>query len=65
VTLDEARALIGNAVVYLPSRAHIGVSGGQLEEGVITSVNDAYVFVRYGADKHSKATVAEDLVTVP
>ena len=31
------------------------------EEGVITSVTGAFVFVRYGADVHSKATRPEDL----
>ena len=51
MTLDEARSLIGNAVVYRPL-------GGPVEQGVITSVNDYFVFVRYGADTHSKATPA-------
>jgi len=31
------------------------------EYGVITSFNDSYVFVRYGADTHSKATRRQDL----
>jgi hypothetical protein len=31
------------------------------EEGVITSFNMRYVFVRYGADVQSKATRREDL----
>ncbi len=54
MTLDEARELIGNAVVYRPF-------GGPVEQGVITSVNDYFVFVRYGADLHSKATRAGQL----
>jgi hypothetical protein len=48
---------IGRAVVYTGRR----YPGGALEEGVITSFNDYRVFVRYGADKHSKATSRADL----
>jgi hypothetical protein len=48
---------IGRAVVYNGNR----YPGGKLEEGVITSFNDYCVFVRYGADKGSKATSREDL----
>lgn len=32
-----------------------------MEEGVITSFNDAVIFVRYRGDNHSKATSREDL----
>ena len=49
---------IGRAVVYTGHRRY---PGGKLEEGVITSFNDYSVFVRYGADKHSKATSRADL----
>lgn len=31
------------------------------EEGVITSFNHFYIFVRYGSDKQSKATKRENL----
>jgi hypothetical protein len=52
MTLDEAAANIGRNVVYRP----LG------EEGVITSVNNSYVFVRYRGDLvASKATCADDL----
>lgn len=54
MTLGEARDAIGQVVVYRPG-------GGGLETGVVTSVGDAFVFVRYGADRHSKATRPEDL----
>jgi hypothetical protein len=54
MTLDEARANIGAAVVY---SAH----PDRREDGTITSVNEQYVFVRYLGDKHSKATMPEDL----
>jgi len=58
VTLDEARALVGHRVVY-----H-AYPGALVEEGTITSVGDALVFVRYGADTGSKATRPEDLEPV-
>jgi hypothetical protein len=48
---------IGRAVVYTGNR----YPGGKLEEGVITSFHERAVFVRYGADKHSKATSHADL----
>jgi hypothetical protein len=48
---------IGRAVVYTGNR----FPGGKLEEGIITSFHDHAVFVRYGADKHSKATLRADL----
>ena len=38
-----------------------GCSKDQNELGVITSVNETYVFVRYGNDINSKATRPEDL----
>lgn len=49
MTLDEARANIGNGVVYTP--AH----GFAAEQGVITGVSEEWVFVRYGISG-SKAT---------
>ncbi len=45
---------IGHAVVYMRGNP-------PFDEGVITSFNDSYVFVRYGKDKHSKATHRADL----
>lgn len=54
LTLDIARQNVGRGVIYRP-----GV--GQPEAGVITSVNDTHVFVRYGADRGSKATRPSDL----
>ena len=44
ITLDEAREHIGEEVVYLSP------DGVICEPGVITSVNTAYVFVRYGVN---------------
>lgn len=57
-TLSEASELVGRKVVY---RAPHNQPDGPCEEGVITSVNDTYIFVRYGSDVGSKATRAEDL----
>jgi hypothetical protein len=51
MTLDEARQHIGDGVVYRSG-------DGAAEDGVITSVSDRYVFVRYACPCHggSKAT---------
>jgi hypothetical protein len=56
ITLAHAAEMIGQAVVYRPGHA-----GAPIEQGVITSVNDHYVFVRYGNDHGSKATLPQDL----
>ena len=58
MTLEEARNRIGEMVVYTPFE---GCSKDQLEIGYITSVNDKYVFVRYGSRQNSQATRPEDL----
>jgi hypothetical protein len=49
MTLDEARASIGAKVLYRTAY-------GRTDDGVISSVNDRWVLVRYGADTGSKAT---------
>ena len=46
---------IGRQVVYRTAPNY------EAEEGVITSFNDHYIFVRYGAEANSKATSWEDL----
>ncbi len=55
MTLDEAREAVGRGVVYRPQH-------GRFEDGVITSVRGAWVFVRYSGDATSRATAPEDLV---
>jgi hypothetical protein len=58
MTLDEARQHIGSGVVYR------GGSSSEGEDGVITNVNDAYVFVRYASQHpgaNGQATPAERL----
>jgi hypothetical protein len=44
-------AQVGSRVVYTPRK----------EDGVVTSINSTYVFVRYGGDTNSKATNPGDL----
>ena len=55
--IEPTKDDIGRAVIYTGNR----YPGGKSEEGVITSFNDHAVFVRYGADKHSKGTSRADL----
>lgn len=57
LALDVARANIGHKVIYQPAGQNLAAR----EVGVITSVTAHYVFVRYGADQHSKATPPEYL----
>lgn len=54
--LEQAERLVGASVVYIPSRQF-----PPLQSGVITSVNDTFVFVRYGTNGTSAATRPEDL----
>lgn len=51
MTLEQARAAVGRLVVYRPDPNRFAH-----EEGVITSVNDRWVFVRYGTQQTSQAT---------
>src|SRR6266852_2365640 len=55
--IEPTTSDIGRGVIYTGNR----YPGGKLEEGVITAFNDYRVFVRYGADFHSKATSRPDL----
>jgi hypothetical protein len=50
--IEPTETDIGRSVIYTGD----SYRSGQPEEGVITSFNDYAVFVRYGADKHSKGT---------
>ncbi len=49
---------IGRTVIYKSSH---WASNNPPETGIITSFNEYVVFVRYGSDKHSKATLKADL----
>jgi hypothetical protein len=55
--IDPQNSDIGRSVAYTGNR----YPGGLSEVGVITSYNQTCVFVRYGNEKHSKATSREDL----
>jgi hypothetical protein len=55
--IDPTKEDIGRKVIYTGNR----YPGGKPEEGVITSFNNANVFVRYGAKCHSEATNRSDL----
>ncbi|MGH3503350.1 MAG: hypothetical protein ACRDQA_21005 [Nocardioidaceae bacterium] len=50
MTLTEARVLIGHDVVYHP------ISGGGDRRGVITSIDDVFVYVRYRDEDRAKGT---------
>ena len=58
ILMEEAHRRIGAKVVYRPGHVSQREPG---EEGVITSVGMAHVFVRYGSDRTSKATRPTDL----
>jgi hypothetical protein len=45
-------------VVYTPFK---NCDPRLLEDGVITSVNSRFVFVRYGSDTHAKSTDPKDI----
>lgn len=53
MTLAQARELVGRTVLYRWGRSN--------NTGVITSVNDTYVFVRYGSSQQGIATRPQDL----
>lgn len=55
MSIDEARDGIGQQVVYA------AYPGAEDEFGVITAVNDRYVFVRYEDDRTAKATPPESI----
>jgi hypothetical protein len=54
MTIDEARGHIGDGVVYRSGTP-------RAEEGVITSVNARFAFVRYGSQTTTAATDPADL----
>lgn len=58
MTLEEARQHIGAAVMFR------GGASSEDEPGIITGVNNRYIFVRYGRDEYGKATRPENLELV-
>lgn len=61
LTLATAAEHIGRKVIYTPPGGVYLPPRPDRDVGVITSVTEHYVFVRYGADTGSKATRPEDL----
>jgi hypothetical protein len=57
MTLDEARAHIGEAVIYRPA-------GGEPEHGTIAAASTVYVFVQYPGVRGTMATYPEDLTLI-
>lgn len=55
--IEPTKDDIGRSVIYTGNP----YPGGKIEEGVITSFNEHWVFVLYGAEKHSKGTSRRDL----
>lgn len=58
ITHEDAADRIGSTVLYRPPGAP---RTARPETGVVTSVTTDWIFVRYGADTHSKATSANCL----
>jgi hypothetical protein len=58
MTLEEARKNIGSKVMYTPFQ---GCNPSLIEYGIITDVNQKFVFVRYENENISKATNPTDL----
>ena len=55
---------IGRSVIYIPncdSYFSLTIETQDEEIGVITSFNDAVVFVRFGSEKQAKAIYRKDL----
>ena len=52
---------LGRTVLYTPSAVSFPHHMIFQERGVVTSWNETYIFVRYGANQHSNATSPRDL----
>lgn len=51
----------GDKVRYVPNHAHGDIGHKDCEDGVVTSCNEKFVFVRYGNRTGSQATSPDDL----
>jgi hypothetical protein len=52
----------GEQVLYVPAHAHGDKTHADCERGIVSSVNQVYVFVVYAGRVHSQATRPDDLV---
>ena len=64
MTLEQAREHLSMAKLDGREPRVVYQSHGPAEEGVITSVSDRYVFVRFGSEYGSRATRADWLAFV-
>lgn len=55
---------VGDEVRYVPHHAKGDRSHPDCENGVVTSTNAMYVFVRYGTNLRGQATNPDDLLLV-
>jgi hypothetical protein len=53
---------IGMSVRYVPGHARGDITHPDCEDGVVTFINRAAVFVRFGRELHAKACYPRDLV---
>ena len=51
----------GMRAVYVPRHANGNLQHPDVEQGIVTSVNNQWVFVRFGGDATPKACDARDL----
>lgn len=59
--MDHDAIYDGMHVLYVPTHAQSDLNHKDVEQGIVTSKNDTYVFVRFGGDTHSKGCHAHDL----
>lgn len=52
----------GDKVRYVPSHAHANVEHKDCEDGVVTTIRDKSIWVRFGSDTHAKLCAPELLV---
>ena len=58
---------IGDKVIYIPNHLLVGNNKEMIKEenlGIVTSMNDHYVFVRYKNKSNSEATKPSDLFSL-
>ena len=53
---------VGQAVIYVPYHAHDDLNHEDCEHGVVSSMNDTFIFVRFGASITGQACKPDQLV---